>query len=103
MIRYLKYKETCVIIVQMSSHKQFYYMGSGGLKLFRLRQLTTLHHAASSLKYDADTLYLIQTHLLQMKNPTSFDALDRVMELRRSLDPKPDVRIPPDSWEDECE
>ena len=88
----------------MSSHKQFYYMGSGGLKLFRLRQLTTLHHAASSLQYDADTLYLIQKHLLQINDlPTSFDSLDRVMELRRSLDPKPDVRIPPDSWEDACE
>ena len=70
-------------------------MGSGGLKLFRLRQLTTLHHAASSLQYDADTLYLIQKHLLQIKDLPTFDSLDRVMELRRSLDPKPDVRISP--------
>jgi len=70
----------------MSSHKQFYYMGSEGLHLFRLRQLMSLHHGALSLHYDADTLYLIQKHLLQIKEiPTS---LDRVTQYREALDPK---------------
>lgn len=70
----------------MAEKKQFYYMGDKGLHLLRIRQLTTLHHAASSFKYDSDTLYMIQNHLLQMKyNPI---LVDRVITLRKSLDPK---------------
>ena len=69
----------------MSSHKQFYYMGSDGLYLFRLRQLMSLHHGALSLHYDSDTLYLIQKHLLQIKEiPIS---LDRMIQYRDALVP----------------
>lgn len=70
----------------MSEKKQFYYMGDQGLYLLRIRQLTTLHHVVSSLKYDSDTLYMIQNHLLQMNyNPIS---VNRIITLRKSLDPK---------------
>lgn len=70
----------------MSEKKQFYYMGDEGLHLLRLRQITTLHHVASKLKYDSDTLYMIQNYLLQMKSNTM--SVDRVITLRKSLDPK---------------
>ena len=66
--------------------KQFYYLGGNGIQLFRLRQLTTLHHVASKLKYDSDCLYLIHNHLIKMKEPP--DSLERVIEWRKSLDPK---------------
>lgn len=70
----------------MSEKKQFYYMGDEGLHLLRLRQITTLHHVSSKLKYDSDTLYMIQNYLLQMKSNTM--SVDRVITLRKSLDPK---------------
>ena len=50
----------------MSQKKQFYYMGGEGLHLLHLRQITTLHHVASKLKYDSDTLYMIQNYLCRM-------------------------------------
>ena len=70
----------------MSEKKQFYYMAGEGFNLLRLKQITTLHHVASKLKYDSDTLYMIQNYLLQKEfNPTS---IGRIVELRKSLDPK---------------
>ena len=84
---------------------RFYYFGGNGLHLFRLKQLTTLHHVASSLQYDCDSLYLVQQHLLQMKDPPT--DLNTVMEWRRALDPTFDAdqgeREPPDCWEDDCD
>ena len=84
---------------------RFYYFGGNGLRLFRLRQMTTLHHAASTLQYDCDSLYMVQKHLLQMKDPPT--DLETVMEWRRALDPAldpdPPEREPPDCWEDECD
>ena len=65
---------------------KFNYMGKEGLHLLRLRQIITLHHVASKLKYDSDILYMIQDYLLQIKSiPMS---IDRVITLRKSLDPK---------------
>jgi len=70
----------------MSEKKQFYYMGDEGLHLLHLRQITTLHHVASKLKYDSDILYMVQNYLLKIKYvPMS---VDRVIKLRKSLDPK---------------
>ena len=84
---------------------RFYYFGGNGLRLFRLRQIATLHHVASTLQYDCDSLYLVQQHLLQMKDPPT--DLEKVMEWRGALDPTsdpdPPEREPPDCWEDECE
>ena len=67
--------------------KQFYYLGGDALTLLRIRQIMTLHHAASTLKYDSDTLYMIQDHLHKMKNIPE-DDLHRIHELRKALDPK---------------
>tara|TARA_A100001015_G_C15002932_1_gene719367 strand:- start:716 stop:967 length:252 start_codon:yes stop_codon:yes gene_type:complete len=71
---------------KMSKKIKFNYMGDEGLHLLRLRQITTLHHVASKLKYDSDTLYMVQNYLLKIKYvPMS---VDRVIKLRKSLDPK---------------
>ena len=78
---------------------RFYYFGGYGLHLFRLRQMTTLHHAASTLQYDCDSLYMVQKHLLQMKDPPT--DLETVLEWRSALDADPSEREPPDCWEDE--
>ena len=98
--------------------KQFYYMAFSGIHFLRLKQLTTLHHVASKLKYDSDVLYIIQAHLIKMNILPDPYNLRRVIELREIIVPRPIVeslcdeyeewgcdpnkyRIPPDSWEDE--
>ena len=84
---------------------RFNYFGGNGLYLFRLRQMTTLHHVASTLRYDCDSLYLVQQHIQQMKDPPK--DLETVMRWRRALDITLDIEPlntePPDCWEDECE
>ena len=69
--------------------KQFYYLGGDALTLLHIRQITTLHHVATSLKYDSDTLYIIQNHLHKMKKIPEND-LERIHSLRKALDPKKD-------------
>ena len=96
--------------------KQFHYMASDGLNILRVKQLLTLHYVASKMKYDSDTLYLVQEYLIK-NNVKPKNTLKRVIELRESamyhnsaseyvieyVDEYVDGsdRIPPDSWEDE--
>ena len=96
--------------------KQFHYMASDGLNILRVKQLLTLHYVASKMKYDSDTLSLVQEYLIK-SNVKPKNTLKRVIELRESamyhnsaseyvieyIDEYVDGsdRIPPDSWEDE--
>ena len=100
--------------------KQFHYMASDGLNILRVKQLLTLHYVASKMKYDSDTLSLVQEYLIK-SNVKPKNTLKRVIELRESamyhnsaseyvieyIDESVDEyvdgsdRIPPDSWEDE--
>ena len=100
--------------------KQFHYMASDGLNILRVKQLLTLHYVASKMKYDSDTLSLVQEYLIK-SNVKPKNTLKRVIELRESamyhnsaseyvieyVDESVDEyvdgsdRIPPDSWEDE--
>ena len=96
--------------------KQFHYMASDGLNILRVKQLLTLHYVASKMKYDSDTLYLVQEYLIK-NNVKPKNTLKRVIELRESamyhnnaneyvieyIDEYVDGsdRIPPDTWEDE--
>ena len=72
--------------------KEFYYLGGDALTLLRIRQIMTLHHSASTLKYDSDTLYMIQNHLLKTKDIPETN-LERIYELRKALDPKSDEKV----------
>ena len=95
-------------------------MASDGLNILRAKQLLTLHYVASKMKYDSDTLSLVQEYLIK-SNVKPKNTLKRVIELRESamyhnsaseyvieyVDESVDEyvdgsdRIPPDSWEDE--
>jgi len=100
--------------------KVFHYMASDGLNILRVKQLLTLHYIASKMKYDSDTLYLVQQHLVKENVKPEEYSLNRVIELREStmyhnssnehdieyvnehdIEHVNDYRIPPDSWEDE--
>ena len=63
--------------------KQFHYMASDGLNILRVKQLLTLHYVASKMKYDSDTLSLVQEYLIK-SNVKPKNTLKRVIELRES-------------------
>ena len=69
----------------MPGKKQFHYMGNEGMKLFRVKQITTLHHVSKNIKYDSDVLSIVQDYLIKIKEPSLSHNLHRTIQLRESI------------------
>ena len=69
----------------MSGKKQFHYMGDEGMKVYRVKQILALHHVSKNIKYDSDTLFIVQNYLLKIKEPSLSCDLKRTIQLRESI------------------